>query len=325
MESPSFGQGTWRGNRPDRRGAEYGGPVGARDDLEWLRSDHSLDELKSRFPAEWERARGRILTASEHGRDGVARLLGELAPTPVARDRAAALTDQVSSVVQRELIRRSLQSASDSAESGVEDGVIRLRRFDGLLLQRTLFAGGLVRKPVRPVAFRIAWRLAAQRSRLMPLVRRQGIYCFYSRPLVKALARLIGDAPALEIGAGDGTLARFLADAGAAVTATDDFSWAHRIHFPSWVEKADARTALRAHRPTVVLCSWPPANAEFETEVFRTPSVQRYVVVTSTDEREAGDWAAYRAQTAFEWHADPVLSAAVYPPGRNQVLVFTRR
>ena len=48
----------------------------------------------------------------------------------------------------------------------------------------------------------------------MPLVQPQGIYCFFSGAFVRELAKLIGDRPALEIAAGDGTLSRFLAARG---------------------------------------------------------------------------------------------------------------
>ena len=296
------------------------------DDLEWLRRDRDLDELQQRFPQEWERARSRLLTASGAGRRGYDRLMAELRPAPQGpRDRAPSKAQQVSALVQRRMVRLALQSASDRSESGVAEGAIRFRRFDGALLQRVLFAGGLVRKPVRLPVFRVAWRLAAQRDRLLPLVRPQGIYCFYSAAFVRRLVRMTAGSRAVEIGAGDGTLSRFLQVKGAEVTATDDHSWSDRIDFPSWVEQADAETALRRHEPDFVLCSWPPAGNDFEAAVFRTPSVRTYVAVVSADPREAGNEAAYREQTAFTMKEDPALSRLVLPPGRNRVLVFTRR
>ena len=59
----------------------------------------------------------------------------------------------------------------------------------------------------------------------MPLVEPRGIYCFYSGALVARLAALIGARSCVEIAAGDGTLSRFLRDAGVDVVATDDASW----------------------------------------------------------------------------------------------------
>jgi hypothetical protein len=43
----------------------------------------------------------------------------------------------------------------------------------------------------------------------------------------------------------------------------------------------DAVTALRQHAPEVVICSWPPARNTFEREIFRTRSVQMYLVIAS--------------------------------------------
>ncbi|WP_375386859.1 hypothetical protein [uncultured Amnibacterium sp.] len=294
--------------------------------LEWLRADRDLDELQQRFPEEWERARARLLTASESGRPGYDRLIAELTPAPNGpRDRAPSKAQQVSTAVQRRMVRLALQSASDRNESGVEQGAIRFRRFDGLLLQRVLFTRGLVRKPVRMRSFRVAWRLAAQRDRLMPLVRPRGIWCFYSDAFVRRVAGMAEGTRAVEIAAGDGTLTRFLQVAGADVVATDDHSWSGRIDFPGWVERADAETALRRYEPQVVLCSWPPAGNGFEAAVLRTPSVRTYLVVLGADPREAGNPDAYRDQTAFDMVEDPELSALVLPPGRNRVVVFTRR
>lgn len=297
----------------------------SREDLEWLESERTLEELQERFPREWERVQVRLKSAADQGRPGIDGLIRELAPvTRGTRDRATALGRQVSVTAQRRMVQQALRSVSDRAESGVEEGVIRLGRTDARLLQGALFAGGLVRKPANLLRFRIAWRLARGRNRLLPLVRAQGIYCFYSAALIRRLVRLVGGRRALEIAAGDGTLTRFLRDAGADVTATDDQSWSGRIAFPSWVQRADARTALRQHAPEVVLCSWPPAGNAFERDVFATASVQRYIVITSTDPREAGDRAVYESPPGFRRRIDPALSRLVLPRGRNQVLVFDR-
>jgi hypothetical protein len=74
-----------------------------------------------------------------------------------------------------------------------------------------------------------------------------------------------------------------------------------------------------------VICSWPPAGNAFERAVFATPSVETYIVLTSSDEREAGDWDSYRSQTGFDRGDGPTLSRLVLPEGRNRVLIFTRR
>jgi hypothetical protein len=188
-----------------------------------------------------------------------------------------------------------------------------------------LFARGLERKPVSLTRFRLLWPLIWQRRRVLPLVQPKGIYCFYSGALIAALAARIGERPCLEIGAGDGTLSRFLTARGVDVTATDDHSWSHAISYPDSVIRQDAREALRRRHPQVVICSWPPAVNDFERHVFRTESVELYLVIGSRHEFAAGDWDAYRAQEAFELRRAPELSRLVLPPELDpEVYVFER-
>jgi hypothetical protein len=187
------------------------------------------------------------------------------------------------------------------------------------------FGRGLSRRPVPMAAFRLFWPLVTQKRLLMPLVQPKGIYCFYSRELVRGIAALVGDRPALEIAAGDGTLARFLRTAGVPVTATDDGSWGSVITYPADVVRQGAREALRAHAPAVVLCSWPPAGNPFERHVFATRSVELYVMIGSRHEFAAGDWRAYRSQTAFTWAEEPALSRLVLPPELDAAVYVFRR
>jgi hypothetical protein len=213
-----------------------------------------------------------------------------------------------------------------AAATGQSDGTVRLGRWSGTLIQALFFGRGLERRPVPLRAFRWVWPLVTQRRLLMPLVQPRGIYCFYSLELVKALAALVGERPALEIAAGDGTLSRFLAARGVAVTATDDQSWSHAVQYPADVERLDAAAALQRHRPRAVLCSFPPPGNAFERRVFTSPGVDLYVVVTTRHRFAAGDWNAYEAQTAFDWAVDERLSALVLPPELDPaVLVFRRR
>jgi hypothetical protein len=203
---------------------------------------------------------------------------------------------------------------------------LRFRRWSGWLVQRLLFSRGLERKPVSMTSFRWVWPLVTQRRILMPLVQPRGIYCFYSRELVLALADLIGERSCLEIAAGDGTLTRFLNAAGATVQATDDRSWSHAVEYPAGVEALDASSALQRDRPSVVLCSFPPPGNSFERTVFETASVDTYVVVTTRHRFAAGNWDAYQRQTTFERSDDPRLSRLVLPPEIDPaVLVFRRK
>ena len=279
----------------------------------------SLADLQSAHPREWEEVE-RELT-------GLVATQDRAALARYVQDVAAALP---AGSDPRERVRRQLAVAAVRGEwvraaAGVRGGRIRFGLVNGFVAQRLLFARGLERKPVSMGWFRAVWPLLWQRRRLLPLVQPKGIYCFYSRQLVDELARLIGDRPCLEIAAGDGTLSRFLRAAGVTITATDDHSWKHAVTFPEAVIRQDAREALRVHAPSVVVCSWPPAGNRFEQHVFRTRSVELYVVIGSRHAFAAGNWDAYRAQQGFTMEEDEALGALVLPPELESAVYVFRR
>lgn len=205
------------------------------------------------------------------------------------------------------------------------DGKVRFNLLNGWILQRILFEDNLDRKPASMFWFRLLWPVLWQKRFLMTLVSPKGIYCFYSSELVQQLALLIDGRRCLEIAAGDGTLSRFLAGAGVAVTATDNESWKDRVRTADHVIRQDARAALRVHQPEVVICSWPPARNEFESEVFTTKSVQLYIVISTRREWSSGDWNAYRRQRTFEFVESPSLSRLVLPPELAPAVYLFRR
>jgi hypothetical protein len=229
--------------------------------------------------------------------------------------------------IKRAMAVEALRKLCVSAATGVKSGKVRFNLVNGWLAQKLLFKGkGLERKPVSLAAFSLVWPLLTQKSYLMPLVEPKGIYCFYSRRLIKELASMIGDRKSLEIAAGDGTLSRFLKAEGVDVTATDDRSWSHAIDFPGDVIDEDAVAALRKREPQVVLCSWPPAGNGFEQAVFATQSVELYVVIASQHAFASGNWAAYEKQRDFSYEQDHNLSKLVLPPElEGAAYVFRRR
>lgn len=306
--------------------------------------DASLDELKGRYPKEWERA-GRVLVASVEKRRaaGAADLLSRTRAAAApwrARLRKSGRNPQVVKAALPHLVRArmlelavkaTVEGAVAAAATGRQSpptgpSVLRFGQWSGALVQRLFFDLGLERKPVSLGWFRVLWPLVTQKAVLMPLLQPKGIYCFYSRPLVLALWELIGERPALEIAAGDGTLSRFLRAAGTEIVATDDHSWSHVLSFPADVERRGAAEALARYKPHVVLCSWPPPGNAFEREVFRTPSVERYIVITTRHRFAASAWKDYEAQTAFVSRIDDDLSRLVLPPEIDPVvLVFDRK
>jgi hypothetical protein len=224
------------------------------------------------------------------------------------------------------MARLALEKTALAVAARESQGRVRLGLWSGLVAQRLLFEGGLRRKAVSLRAFRLLWPLVPDRRLLMPLVQPRGIYCFFSRELVRAVAALVGGRACLEVAAGDGTLSRLLREAGVEVRATDDGSWSHAVRLPPEVERLEAREALARHAPRAVICSWPPPGNPFERAILASPGVELYVVVGSRHRFAAGDWAAYEAQRAFAWGIDEALSRMVLPPELDPaVLVFRRR
>jgi hypothetical protein len=279
----------------------------------------SLAELRAAHPGEWvvvERELTALVAAQD--RAALARYVQSVAaPLPAGSDPRAR--------VRRQLAVAAVRAEWVQAAAGVRGGRIRFGLLNGFVAQRLLFSRGLDRKPVSMAWFRVVWPLLWQRRRLLPLVQPKGIYCFYSRQLIDRLSDLIGDRPCLEIAAGDGTLSRFLRDRGVTITATDDHSWKHAVTFPADVIRQDAREALRVRAPAVVLCSWPPAQNRFEQHVFRTRSVELYVVIASKHAFAAGNWDDYRAQQGFAMVDDAALGALVLPPELESAVYVFRR
>jgi hypothetical protein len=279
----------------------------------WLQKRPSLLELQQAYPAEWAIVKTEL--AADVGLDDPHSGLA-----PPSRENAV-----VSAEIRRALTDAAVRKLSLAAATGVTKGKIRFNLVNGYVGQRLLFEHDLERKPVSLLWFRLLWPLLWQRRRLMPLVQPQGIYCFYSRRLIRELAKLIDGRACLEIAAGDGTLSRFLADEGVQITATDDHSWNRNVTYPAAVLRQDAATALRAHEPQVVICSWPPPANTFERDVFTTRSVRLYIVINAGLELVAGNWVEYRRQTAFERTEEPALSRLVLPPELEAVIHVFRR
>lgn len=296
--------------------------------LDWLAGRPSATELAARFPQDWAAVQeelGAAVGARDHAR--LHALLhpwgtGRQVPFKPGREgrRHATLA------VRQRMAALAIEQISLQAATGAPGGRQRLGGVSAFIAQRLLFARGFERKPVPLWLFKLAWPLVRHRARLMPLVERKGIYCFYSREFVAALARLAGTRRCHEVGAGDGTLARFLSDAGVTIGASDNHSWADRIAYPPHVARLDAADALRRFRPQVVICSWPPANNNFEQEIFRMPEVELYVAIVSVHEFAAGNRVAYRAQQDFSVTESASLSAMLLPPELGcRVILFERR
>ncbi|MFI3154796.1 MAG: hypothetical protein QX199_01430 [Methylococcaceae bacterium] len=300
--------------------------------LEWLKTNPSLDELCSRYPEEWNAVQQDLSAIVNGGVSEELKTYLARISTPVAlpsfgnrkKNRDAALSQFIRSRMEQESVKK-LCSAMLAADAGVKKGKLRFNLLNGYIAQKLLFSEGLERKPISLFWFRLFWPLVWQKKRLMPLVQPKGIYCFYSRTLVEVLGGMIASRSCLEIGAGDGTLSRFLKERGVQITATDNHSWKNAVDYPEWVIKLGAREALAAYAPEVVICSWPPSQNDFEHYVFNTPRVQLYIVIGSRHQFAFGNWKDYKQQSVFDLEEDKKLGALVLPPELGAAVYVFRR
>jgi hypothetical protein len=288
----------------------------------------------ARYPAEWQVA-GRELAAVME--DGRAQRLNEHSIKAKSefdhwkerirnsKGNSKVIESALPLLVRSRMALLALDKCYLAAATGKASGKIRFNLVNGFIIQKLLFSRHLTRKMASLAWFKFWWRWVTQKRLLMPLVQRRGIYCFYTRTLIARLAALVGKRSCLEIGAGDGTLARFLGEHGVRVHATDDHSWSHAVEYPATVERLDARHALVRYQPQVAICSWPPPKNAFERHVFSTRSIETYVVIGSRYHFASGNWDDYAAQSSFGWSEDRHLSACVLPPElEGAVLIFRR-
>lgn len=302
---------------------------------QWLQSNPGLNELRARYPQQWDAVERELAGIFERRKPEELQAYLDRSPVQgVISERSPARRGSVDSNTREAIVEQAIKSRMAqlvvrkcclSVAAGVTKGKVRFNLFNGLIAQKLLFARGFERKPVALAWFRLLWPMLWQKRLLMPLVQPKGIYCFYSRPLVEALAKMIGAASCLEIAAGDGTLARFLKDRGVNLTASDNYAWNHAVHYPEWVLRLDARESLRQSAPEVVICSWPPANNDFEHQVFKTPSVRLYIVIGSRHRFASGNWQAYGEQSAFSFEQDTRLGRLVLPPELEPAVYVFRR
>jgi hypothetical protein len=302
--------------------------------LEWLKTNPTLDELCARHPTDWAVVQQDVSAIIERGNAEELKVYLERLSTPIdvarnfhgnrQKSTDAALSQFIRSRMAHESVKKLCLSTL-AAETGVKKGRLRFNLLNGYIAQKLLFSKGLQRKPVSLFWFKLLWPLVWQKKRLMPLVQPRGIYCFYSQALIKSLAGMIASRRCLEIGAGDGTLTRFLQNQGVQLIATDNYDWSNAIEYPECVIKLDAREALATYTPEVVICSWPPSRNDFERYVFKTPSVQLYIVIGSRHQFAFGNWKDYQQQSVFDLEEDQKLAALVIPPELSAAVYVFRR
>lgn len=306
-----------------------------KDEWKWIYSEVRLHELMERYPEQWQQVGPELISALE---DGQAQTLRDYALREKSTEKAwqdkvrksqhnpKVIESAMPHLIKSRMAILAMNQCYQAAALGKASGKVRFNLINGYIIQKLLFSRHLTRKPASLKRFRLWWQFVTQKRLLMPLVQPRGIYCFYSEELIKELCTLIDGRVCLEIGAGDGTLTKFLADKGIKTTAIDDYSWSHAIEYPQFVERLSAKQSLAKYQPQAVICSWPPPGNTFEQKVFSTRSVALYIVIGSRYRFAAGNWDSYEAQDKFEWAIDRKLSSLVIPPElESAVLIFRRK
>ena len=291
----------------------------------------SLSELKRKFPKEWEEAMVEVSRLmAEASSESIANFIKNMAEivqeqqsqVELGKKKGMQSSQYIKARISILLLNSGLKQNLMAGRAGTKE----LRPIDNFISQKLLFDRKNRRRQPSVRWFRFWWQFVKGKDQILATIQSMGIYCIYSRELLIALKKLVNGRTCLEIGAGDGTLSLFLAERGVVIHASDDQSWSHRIKYPDWVEKRDAISALMAHQPRVVICSWPPANNSFEKEIFKQDCVELYIVIGSKHHYASGNFHSYHEQKNFHLREDSYLSKLVLPfELDNSVLVFERK
>ena len=161
-------------------------------------------------------------------------------------------------------------------------------------------------------------------------LQRQGFWSVPSQEFLRRMTEHFQGRPVLEIGAGRGLLTSGLKKMEVNVTGIDDFTWQQSRTTvkgaSGLIKMASAEEALRSFNPSVVICSWPPPDNNFEKIVFTTHSVDLYLAIVSKHRFAAGTSESYRQQQSFTCSTSEVLNRLLRPLElEQQVLIFRRK
>jgi hypothetical protein len=198
---------------------------------------------------------------------------------------------------------------------------------------RVRFKFFLLSKIIRGSLFSVAnfdrrWRALSDPMWAAGELQRSGVWSVPTLEFAQKIGELCAGRKVLELGAGLGVLFSGLKSLGVNISAVDDDSW----QIGGWgrgadnIQKMDASLALKSLSPEVVICSWPPPGNKFEVDVFKTKSVQMYIVILSKQPFASGNWSAYKNQNQFDCTTIPALNALLRPiEAEQQVFVFRRK
>lgn len=150
----------------------------------------------------------------------------------------------------------------------------------------------------------------------------RGVFHYFTREFVGRLARLIVGLDAetcVEVGAGDGVLARGLGEQGVIVAPTDPQPAGPEV------VALGAREAIERYKPDLVIACWPPADAHVEVTVLGAPGVTAFVYIGQMINGQVGPaqmWTVPRWRYApCEELSDYSLSRSDYYSARQQRVV----
>ncbi len=151
---------------------------------------------------------------------------------------------------------------------------------------------------------------AGTRVGFVPVCRARGYFHLPTAEFVAALAgalrRLPG--PYLEVGAGQGALARAVRAVGVPLIAADDGAWWPDA-LPPDVARMDVQTALTHHAPGTALVVWPPRNTHWPALFRATGSVCAYLIIGEGAGGMTGDDAAWAEAAGWSRTWLPDLAA----------------
>jgi len=295
----------------------------------------TLKELAGEYPGIWQEVitglRERV--SANQGHALVTWRQGAL--TELARSEHHKLADGEHIRVSEAWVRAQMTLLAIEQFSDVMTGRIgRGPRLKDLIRFRFSILRPLVgHKTFSTGEFDRCWRYLSDPIWAAGQLQRSGIWSVPTSEMVQRMADLCGDRKTLELGAGQGLLYTALRGVGVKVDAVDNESW--KVHRQWWarasrgvtgVQQMEALEALKTLKPSVVVCSWPPAGNTFEEAVFTTKSVDLYLVILSKQSFASGNWSAYKKQTHFECSTLPVLNSLLRPIEiEQQLLIFRRR
>ncbi len=151
---------------------------------------------------------------------------------------------------------------------------------------------------------------AGARAGFVPVCRARGYFHLPTVEFVAALAEVLRRLPGpyLEVGAGQGALARAVRAAGVPLIAADDGAW-WPDNLPPDVAHEDISAALPRIAPGTVLAVWPPRETDWPALFRAMPSVCTYLVVGDGTGGMTGDTATWAEAAGWQNRWLPDLAA----------------